>query len=131
MKFFAIVAFLAVPIAVSADCDVSTTGTAADCIDTDPCAADNPCASDAARPCCADTMQALYCCGSLDDISTLDADPEGAEDLEDNADEIEDNVQDLDPEDLDPGGGGTDSAAPKESAIAAVVGMTLVGAALL
>ena len=61
---------------------------------------------------------------------TLDAEEDledKADAIEDNADAIEDNVQDLPLED----DGDTGSAAPKESVIAAAVGMALVGAAVL
>ena len=128
MKFFTSIAILAASVANAAAEDCCTLGLTTTCpegtvkMDTPMCC---PSADD-------DPDVALILpCSPDGDVAVLDADPEGAEDLEDNADEIEDNAQDLDPEDLDPEGGGTDSAAPKESAITAAVGVALVGATLL
>ena len=122
MKFFTIVAFLAVSTAVALDCDVATTETG-DCIDAEPCAADNPCASTADRPCCADSMtggnKVLYCCTDAGSVNGFLSDDGGTEEAPDEA-----------PVD-DTEGGDTGSAAPKESAITAAIGVALVGGAAL
>ena len=113
MKFFTIVAFLAGPISVNAlECAPHPDPLMADavCSKVDPCAADNPCFAIAEMPCC-EKEEIVFCCGSIDGISTLDTEDDQGEEA--------------------PNPAATDSAAPKESAITAAIGVALVGAALL
>ena len=153
MKFFTIVAFLAGPISVNAlECAPHPDPLMADavCSKVDPCAADNPCFAIAEMPCC-EKEEIVFCCGSIDGISTLDTEDDQGEGVTTTAvnpninvnpnvdaggdgvaiDPVNPNAPDVTLDDEAPTPASTDSAAPKESAITAAIGVALVGAALL
>ena len=133
MNLSTIVAFLAVPIAVNAlECDPHPDPAMADaaCSSVDPCEAENPCFGVEGMQCCEKEVDSsLFCCGSIDGIDGINIldDTEGGDDA---AEAPTPAATATDPAES-PTPAETDSAAPKESAIAAAVGMALVGAALL